>query len=417
MLLLGGSVEDNLFQIPDLKEHLDLLKSSGGNYVRNTMSSRDKGNVWPFLLVDGKYDLDQWNEEYWRRFDTFLTETAAREIIVQIELWATFDYYRDPWFQFNPFAPRNNRNYTAKASGLPNLVNSHPLALKNPFVRSIPSEANLPIVLNYQRKFIEKILSYSLKHGHILYCMDNETAASPAWSEYWAKFVEQHAQQVGRKVYLTEMRDPWNILDHKHDVTFNNPQLYGFVDISQNNHRSGQQHYTAPQVRREQLRAQPRPLNNVKVYGVDGGQFGNSRDGIERFWRNIFGGLASTRFHRPNGGLGLSPPAQRNIQSARQFTDSFDIFSCNPRNDLLSDRAPNEAYCLANPKSEYAIYFPTAGEITLTVENSTATEVRWYAIDQGKWQETTSAVGPMLRLKTPDKGQWAVLVRAETKAH
>ena len=29
VLLLGGSVEDNLFQIPDLKEHLDLLQSVG----------------------------------------------------------------------------------------------------------------------------------------------------------------------------------------------------------------------------------------------------------------------------------------------------------------------------------------------------------------------------------------------------
>lgn len=48
VMLLGGSVEDNLFQIPDLEKHLDLLASVGGNYVRNTMSSRDPGNVWPF---------------------------------------------------------------------------------------------------------------------------------------------------------------------------------------------------------------------------------------------------------------------------------------------------------------------------------------------------------------------------------
>ena len=34
VLLIGGSREDNLFQIPDLKEHLDLLVSVGGNYIR-----------------------------------------------------------------------------------------------------------------------------------------------------------------------------------------------------------------------------------------------------------------------------------------------------------------------------------------------------------------------------------------------
>ena len=64
VLLIGGSVEDNLFQIPNLKEHLDLLKSVGGNYVRCTMSCRDDGNVWPFEKVGDKYDLDKWNYEY-----------------------------------------------------------------------------------------------------------------------------------------------------------------------------------------------------------------------------------------------------------------------------------------------------------------------------------------------------------------
>jgi hypothetical protein len=52
VLLLGGSVQDNLFQIPELTGHLDLLVSAGGNYVRNTMSSRDSGNVWAFKKLE-----------------------------------------------------------------------------------------------------------------------------------------------------------------------------------------------------------------------------------------------------------------------------------------------------------------------------------------------------------------------------
>ena len=68
ILMIGGSVEDNLFQIPNIKEHLDLLQSVGGNYVRCTMSCRDEGDVWPFKKVGDLYDLEQWNEEFWRRF-------------------------------------------------------------------------------------------------------------------------------------------------------------------------------------------------------------------------------------------------------------------------------------------------------------------------------------------------------------
>ena len=48
VLLLGGSDEDNLFQMTHVEEHLALLHDAGGNYVRCTMSSRDSGNVWPF---------------------------------------------------------------------------------------------------------------------------------------------------------------------------------------------------------------------------------------------------------------------------------------------------------------------------------------------------------------------------------
>ena len=59
-LLLRGSTEDNLFQLENLKEQLDFLVSVGSNYVRNTMSSRDTGNGWPFLKNnEGQYDLEK----------------------------------------------------------------------------------------------------------------------------------------------------------------------------------------------------------------------------------------------------------------------------------------------------------------------------------------------------------------------
>jgi len=40
LMLIGGSKDDSLFQIPDLKEHLDEMVAVGANYIRNTMSDR-----------------------------------------------------------------------------------------------------------------------------------------------------------------------------------------------------------------------------------------------------------------------------------------------------------------------------------------------------------------------------------------
>jgi len=411
VLLLGGSKDDNLFQIPNLKEHLDLLKSVGGNYVRNTMSSRDEGNVWPFGKADGKYDLDKWNNEYWERFENFLRLTNQRDIIVQIEVWATFDYYRDNW-DVNPFNPKNNINYTAEQTGLPEKVNTHPTRTDNNFFWSVPAERNQKIVLKYQQRFVDKLLSYSLNYGNVLYCMDNETSVTSEWGWYWSKYIKQKAKAAGVTVHTTEMWDPWDLSHKMHSATFDHPEIYSFVDISQNNHQKGQQHWDNAQRQRARIAGNLRPLNNVKIYGADTGRFGNDRDGMERFWRNIFGGLASARFHRPDSGLGLGDKAQANIRSMRMLTDKMDIFTCRPHNDLLSERDFNEAYCTANPGNEYAVYFPNGGQITLDISSlKKPAKVQWLDIMKSKWTKTEEVGSEnKLKLSCPSKSYWAALI-------
>ena len=57
VLLIGATDNDNLFQSPDMIKQLDLLAKNGGNYIRNTMSSRDSLDVWPFKMLNNrKYD-------------------------------------------------------------------------------------------------------------------------------------------------------------------------------------------------------------------------------------------------------------------------------------------------------------------------------------------------------------------------
>ena len=414
VLLLGGSVEDNLFQIPNLAEHLDTLAACGGNYVRCTMSWRDAGNVPPFALRGDTFDLEQPNPEFWKRFERFLAETARRDIIVQIEVWATFDYYSDNW-ERNPFNPKNNVNYTAEASGLPLVVKTHPTRTENDFFRSAPAAKDLAVVRKYQEAFVATLLSYSLPHDHVLYCMDNETSVTPTWGAYWATFIREKAKAAGKQVEVTEMWDKWDLAHPQHNATFAHPETYSFVDISQNNHNRGERHYANALKQRMRIADAVRPMNNVKIYGADGGKYGATRDAVERFWRNVFAGCASARFHRPDSGIGLSPLAQRMIRSAREVTGAVPPFACAPRPDLLGDREPNEAFCLAEPGRRYAVYFPGGGKVTLDVAAAAGVPLtlRWYDIDGGRWrkpQEVTAA-GPLI-LQAPGRGQWAAVVIA-----
>lgn len=413
VLLLGGSVEDNLFQIPGLVRELDTLKECGGNYVRCTMSSRDEGNVWPFArMKNGKYDLQNWNPEYWKRFATFLRETHDRRIVVQVEVWATFDFYREPWLA-NPFNPANNVTYTAQSSGLPVKVESHPVETGNDFFRSVPGVKNLKTVLGYQEEFVRKMLSGTLDYDHVLYCIDNETSVGPQWSEYWAEFIRSAARGEGKSVEVTEMWDPWDLSHPMHANTLDHPETYSFIEVSQNNHQSGQTHYANALAHRNRAAVRPRPLTSVKIYGADGGRFGSSRDGIERFWRNVFAGLSAARFHRPDSGIGLSAAAQRQIKSARRVTGSFDLFACEPRNDLIGNPKDDLAYCLADPGTVYAVYFPAGGSVTLDARGTgRQAEVEWFDINAGGAAppKTVKGAGPV-KLKPPSDKPFVALVR------
>jgi hypothetical protein len=414
VLLLGGSKDDSLFQIPDLKEHLDAMAAAGGNYIRNTMSDRkDKGfEVYPFKRrPDGKYDLEQWNDEYWKRFASLLRWTAERDIIVQIEVWDRFDYSTQNW-EPHPYNPKNNVNYTYAQSGFAEHYPEHAGRNKQPFFFTTPKQRNNQVVLKYQQRFVKKMLDYSLPYGHVLYCMDNETSAEEAWGAYWAGFIRRQAQEAGKKVCLTEMWDDWDLKSEQHKRTFDHPERYDFCDVSQNNQKKGQEHWDNFQWVRQRVAAKPRPLNTTKTYGADGGRFGNNRDGLERWWRHLIGGAASARFHRPDSGLGLSRPAVAAHKAARKLESRIKLWTVEPANRLLSDRAVDEAYLAANPGRAYALYFTDGGSVGLDLKNAPGRfEAHWIDIATGEWgRREMLDGGQIVKVKAPAKGHWVVAI-------
>jgi hypothetical protein len=417
-LLLGGSVEDNLFQILDLEKQLALLSAAGGNYVRCTMSSRDAGNEWPFAKnQDGLYDLRQFNEAYWARFENFLKLTAEKNIVVQIEVWATFDFYRDIW-DINPFNPKNNVSYDSRRSKLSETVDSHPIYTENNFFRSVPSQMSLFVVLEYQQKFVDKLLEHSLQYDHVLYCMDNETSVTADWGAFWSDYIKKvAAEKYGKQVYTTEMWDPWD-LDHiAHRSTIDHPEMYDFVDISQNNHHKGQVHWDngLRQIRRIHQSAVPRPVNNVKVYGADGNKFGHdNQDGIERFVRNVLLGAASTRFHRPDSGLGLSDTAQLVISKLRYATRQYPHFEAVSCNEMLSDKEENEAYVRGKVGEAFLLFLPFGGAVKIDLTSlGNEAEIEWIPLlEQDVPIKTTSIqTTNQTTISAPSSGNYLAIIR------
>jgi hypothetical protein len=439
VLLLGGTDQDNPFNHPNigpagLEAHLDLLVSAGGNYLRNTMSSRDRNdpeserynddNIYPFFRDEetGLYNLDLWNEAYWDRFHKFLEMTSQRDIIVQIEIWDRWDFGADRYPNYvaygwseQPFNPKNNINYTAEETSL-----DEEKWQGYPIFRTIPQLDNDPRVLVYQEALVEKMLSVALNYDHILYCISNETTSSEEWSRYWAEFVLKQANSYGVGIEVTEMWDNWDLNHSMHRRTFDHPDIYSYTDISQNNHQRGQTHWDNMQSARNIIGQPVRPMNNIKIYGGEH-HGGGLAEGYNKFWRGILGGCASVRFHRPGRfagyyGAGLSEQAQTQIRSARMFEKDFDIFRAQPdvNSKLLLNRQENEAYLSYIPGKQYAIFFPDGGEVGLDLKDSRGRFIlKWLDISNSQWSDAQRiSGGDIVEVKTPGEGQWIGVVQS-----
>ncbi len=444
VMLLGGSKTDHIFLADKLKEHLDEMQAVGANYVRCTMSQRTMSqweglDLKPHkLLPDGKFDLDQWNEEYWQRFQNMLKWTAEREIFVQIEVWDRFDY--SDWgkpqkWQSSAWNPKNNSNYSYDQSGFAKKYHNGQLYNdQHPFFHSIPGtkqyQKKYDLIRHHQERFVDKMLSYSLPYGHVLYCMNNETSSEAGWGKYWIRFIQAKATEKGVMVWTTDMFDDSFDADRSKNtpIIFDDAEHYMFADISQVNSRSyDEEHWVRLRWLLGQIDTHPRPTNHTKIYGSGYKIFGTGgpEDGIERFWRNIFGGSASARFHRPDSGNGLGDLAKGSIKAARILESQMKFWDITPRMDLLSDRESNEAYLAAKPGENYAVYFPNGGSVGLDLSEAPGVLQRtWISVAMGVptrtsgvggWtgygsMEDTIQGGAIVTLSAPYKGGWVAVI-------
>ena len=468
VLLLGGSYEDNMYQFPNwyyghddpdlskgqtdmtLEEHLDLMVEVGANYIRSNLSSRNHGNRFPYKKINGTpghnhnvtdlYDLDQWDPIWVERLETFLQMCYDREIVVSVEFFDRFDLFRPESAEGNaknrgnlntgwvhhPWNPDRNINYTEDSSGLPGgeknfheyhheIWNAVP-----PYYDWYPPPPE-PIVLETLEKYVDKVLSITFRYDNIIYIIENETYQPIKFGRYWVNYINKKALEAGKSVFVTNMIGDSNP-DSGRQQEVRRGKIYTFYDYSQNNHNTGQNHYDNYLYVREDITENGiKPINNVKIYGST--QYGTAIDAKERFWRAIFAGCASARFHRPGyenqWGLGLNDAAQTQIRSARMLSNEFNIFSSEPNNDILGNRNSNEAYCLADTamvKKHLAVYFTDGGSVDVDMSGfSDYLVLKWLDIEKSEWLPPAIYQGEdILTLITPSTGQWvAVAVPAK----
>jgi hypothetical protein len=143
----------------DQGPYLDELRRCGFNLTRtfsgtyrevpgsfqihgNTLAPKPDRYCCPWAARDGKFDLDRFNDAYFRRLKEFVTEASRRGIVVEYVLFCPL--YEDVLWDVNPMNARNNVNGVGKVPREQVYTLDHPdlLARQLAFVRKAVAELN-----------------------------------------------------------------------------------------------------------------------------------------------------------------------------------------------------------------------------------------------------------------------------------
>jgi hypothetical protein len=108
----------------------------------------------------------------------------------------------------------------------------------------------------------------------------------------------------------------------------------------------------------------------------------------------------------------LSEPAKASLRAARNFESVVKLWELEPANQLLSDRAVNEAYLAARPGRAYALYFTDGGLVGLDLKNAPGSfDLRWMDIATGQWGRRENVNGgAIIPVSAPAKGHWVAAI-------
>ncbi len=301
-----------------------------------------RSNTPGYVGGGNKFDLDGWNEAYFRRLRDFVEEASRRGVIVELNLFCPF--YDDSQWKLSPFNAANNINDLGH------------VARTN--VYTLDRHGGL---LPVQEKLVRKIVAELRDTDNVYYEICNEPyfgGVTLAWQHHIATVIDDAQKEHPRRKLISQ-----NIANHSAKIEQPDPlvSIFNF-------------HYASP--------PDTVPLNYHlnKVLGDNETGFRGTNDAPYRIeaWDFLIagGGLYNnldysfTANHedgtfvypasQPGGG---NPAFRRQMRILRDFMHSVDFIAMTPENGCIKSRSPANlsVRALAAPGQAYAIYIHPAG--------------------------------------------------------
>ena len=391
----------------DFGAYLDFLERYGHNFIRlwtwelTTWDTRANGrwgkpkphfcqpHPWkrtgPGTALDGKpkFDLTKFDPEYLRRLRTRVEAAGKRGIYVSVMLFEGWGVQFSPgaWKSHPLNAANNVSGINGDANGDGKGLETHELANK--------------AVTAVQEAYVRKAIDTVNDLDNVLYEISNENhPPSTKWQYHIIRFIKRYEKtkpkqhpvgmtfqyRGGRNRTLFESPADWVSPNAVGGYRDNPPVAKGDkVVLSDTDH----------------------------LWGIGGNQ--------AWVWKTFLRGH-NPLFMDPYDGVVLSKrfdrkwePIRRSLGYTLRYARRMNLAAMTPQNKLASTR-----YCLANPGTEYLVYLPSGGEVTVALSAAKGTlAVEWFNPSTGKARKPTRIEGGARRtLTAPFKGDAVLYIAA-----
>lgn len=342
-----------------------------------------------------KFDLDQWDLEYFKRFHDFLADAEKHGIVVEISLFSS--QYNDAQWAVSPFNQANNINQTDLADwkkvNTPN--NGKVLTYQERYTRKLVHEANAfpNVIFEIQnepwsdRPVLTDVVNPFLfppARNQYPNSVDLPDSESMAWQTHVAEWITSEEASLPNKHLIAQ-----NYCNFVESVRQTIPGV-GIVNF----------HYAYPEAVTFNY-----GLNKALSYD-ETGFLGREDDSyIRQAWNfmlaggSTFNGLDYSfspghedgSDNAPNGPGGGSVELRRRLGILHQFLNALPLADMAPDTRTVKHAQGVFARVLSSPSGEYAIYLDGKGpsELTLTLPKGEYT-VRWTDTHTGDLAEAST---------------------------
>jgi len=356
----------------DYPAYLNWLVKLNHNFVRmwtwelvnwDTRGNREKSlhsvapHPWartgPGKALDGKprFDLTGYDPDYFGRLRGRIEAAREKGIYVSIMLFEGWGLQFSPeaWTH-HPFHPKNNINgIDGDKDGDGKGLEVHTLGI--------------PAITRLQEAYIKKVVDTVNDLDNVLYEISNENhPPSTKWQYHMIDWIHGYERKLPKQ--------------HPVGMTFqyrggkNRTLLESPADWISPNHEGG-------------YRDNPPAADGRKVILTDTDHLWGIGGNQAWVWKSFLRGL-NPIFMDPYNGVILKHrmdpgPIRRSLGYTRGLASRVDLASMKPRNGLASTR-----YCLANPGTEYLVYLPEGGKVSVDLSAAGGEmSLEWMDPDRG----------------------------------